>query len=585
MDEEVKTKQGEDRISYFYKSDKSKGEYLAPIVYALIKDKKISKEQEKIFLKDFIEFEIPLLPAKKVKRTIAGKEVAIALYDYFAMAHIRTKLGEPKHYYDPFKNTIDSAFYVVYLHLQGKDRNGKEDDKVGKIYDDVFDRYKEKIDLEAWKNGNLEDSEKEAADALEEEIEILLVGALAEEIAESLTLSADEKALFHVSDQKDEEGEPIDDDWGAIHAKLENRDDNPQETSLEEAEFEGLCKEFSDHITDKIVDFIEIKDGRSGKIKRFYKRDDRYKIYRQENNDNKWVEEILANGRLKEEGDYAVNLALFFTWNKNNARTIDGIYSLEKYVGYVQSKGGPRQNTSTEDDHSKNIFMKTVEIFLEKWLDKFQDADDDERKLLREIVYKALHKMKTKYSMKNLKTVLRTADNDKCEEILEALIINLLAHMDAEKRTELKVNDFSIEELRLIAEIFMEKRSEKKEEEEVGLEMEVRLFLEKLLEEIQNEKYDKSEMVIKKLVSEIELADSDKHELIYQLFFGKSEDDKVSDEQGLQEINSDLDNLDSKSEERKKYYKELKGKYNAMLTFFYETLVEQFKERKPEIIL
>lgn len=584
MIEEAKTKQEEDHFRYFYKDEKSKGKYLAPIVHALRNGEKISKEQEKILLEDFKEFEIPLLPAKTVERP----EGSVALRYYFEMAHIPTKLGESKHYND----VIGSAFTIVYLHLRGMDRNGNKDDKpesvgdkcdkIGEKYDEQFDKYNKKIDLEAWKKGILKDSEKEAADALEEKIERLLVGALAEEIAGSLTPSASEKELVHVSAQKNEEDEPVADEWGAIDKKLEERDDNLQQTYLEEQEFEDLCKQFSDHMTEQVFDFVERKDGRGGEIKRFYKRDERYKIYMQEKK-NKWVEDILANERLKEEGDYAINLTLFFTWEKNNARTKDGgIYSLEKYIGYVKSKGGSEQNVSTENDHNNNIFLKTVEIFLKKWRDNFQDADDYEKELLKDLVENALHEMKVKYSMKNFKMVLQKADSNKFEEILTVLINNLLGHMDDGRRKELGVKKLSIDELRLIEEIFMEKTPENKEEE---LEKKVKRFLENLLKEIQNAEHDKCEAIIKKLMPEIERADSDKHEMIYQLFFGKSEDDKVTDEQGLQEINNDLDNLKLKSEGRKKYYKELKGKYNAMLTFFYYTLAEQFKERKPEIIL
>ena len=76
MSEEVKRKQGKNSFKYFYQDENSKGKYLAPIVAALRKEEEIFEEQEKILLKDFKNFEIPLLPAKTVKRVDAdGKEV------------------------------------------------------------------------------------------------------------------------------------------------------------------------------------------------------------------------------------------------------------------------------------------------------------------------------------------------------------------------------------------------------------------------------------------------------------------------------------------------------------------------------
>ncbi len=589
MSEEFKTEQEKNRFRYFYHDENSKGKYLAPIVYALRKGEKISKEQLKIFLEDFKDFEIPLLPAKTVKRP----EGSVELRYYFKMAHLPTRLGESKHNPDPFKNVVNSAFEVVYFHLQGKNRNG-ENDVSGEIYDKVFDKYKEKIDIEAWKKGILKDSEKEAADALEKEIENLIVGALAEEIVEILVPSAAEKELMYVSNQKNGDGEEIEDEWGSIESQLENRIDNPQERYLEEKEYECLCQQFYDYITEKIIDFIEIKDGRGGKIKRFYKRDERYRNHenkvQQSKKDNDWVEDVCKNLRLREEGDYAINFVLYFTWKKNNARIKADknnarMYSLEEYIDYVKSKGGPEQNISTENDHYNNIFLKSVEFFLEKWLAGFQDADDDEKELLKNLVENALHKMKVKYSMENLKRVLQEADNDQCELILKAIINNSLARMDAEKRKELEVKEVSIDALRLIAELFMEKAPVKKKEEKAELESEVKLFLKKLLEEIQNAEHDQCEAIIKKLMPEIERADSDKQESILKLFLGESDSDTVSVEHGLHEINNDMEILNSKSNVRKEHYKELKGRYNATLTFFYYALVKQFSERQPDKVV
>ena len=85
-----------------------------------------------------------------------------------------------------------------------------------------------------------------------------------------------------------------------VRSDAENSESNePEETAIIETDINKFVTE----LYDQLVDFVEESDGRAGKIKRFYKRDERYKNYRQENNDNKWVDELLANERLMEEGD------------------------------------------------------------------------------------------------------------------------------------------------------------------------------------------------------------------------------------------------------------------------------------------
>lgn len=135
--------------------------------------------------------------------------------------------------------------------------------------------------------------------------------------------------------------------------------ENSESNETEEKTIENDLLKFVSELYDQLVDFVEEKDGRAGKIKRFYKRDERYKNYRNENNDNKWVDEILANGRLKEEGDLAVNLAVFFPWWwRETIVTESGRpYVFEDYIKYVSDKTGGelKKNTSTESDRAQRI--------------------------------------------------------------------------------------------------------------------------------------------------------------------------------------------------------------------------------------
>jgi len=137
---------------------------------------------------------------------------------------------------------------------------------------------------------------------------------------------------------------------------------------LKETEIGQKLEENSRKMFEAILDFVEKKDGRAGTIKRIYKRDDRYKNYRQYGNDNLWVEEILANKRLEEEGNLAVNLAIFFVWWWNEERTAEGgLYGLKEYIEYVSDQTGNRlkKNTTTESDRQKTIFGRVSTLFQE----------------------------------------------------------------------------------------------------------------------------------------------------------------------------------------------------------------------------
>ena len=120
-------------------------------------------------------------------------------------------------------------------------------------------------------------------------------------------------------------------------------------------------------IVESILDFIEKKDGRAGQIKPIYKRDPRY-LNRKEGGDIEWVNEIIANERLAEEGDLAVNFMIFFIWWWREEKTKDGkSYGLQEYIDYVFDKtnGELRKNVKTESDRQRRIFEFIAESFKE----------------------------------------------------------------------------------------------------------------------------------------------------------------------------------------------------------------------------
>ncbi|MBP5435436.1 hypothetical protein J6Z39_06420 [bacterium] len=118
-------------------------------------------------------------------------------------------------------------------------------------------------------------------------------------------------------------------------------------------------------ILESILDFIEKKDGRAGQIKSIYKRDSRY-LNRKEKTDIEWADEIIANKRLAEEGDLAVNFMIFFIWWWREEITTDGkSYGLQEYIDYVLDKtnGELRKNVKTESDRQRRILDYIAESF------------------------------------------------------------------------------------------------------------------------------------------------------------------------------------------------------------------------------
>lgn len=152
-----------------------------------------------------------------------------------------------------------------------------------------------------------------------------------------------------------------------VRSDAENSESNePEETAIIETDINKFVTE----LYDQLVDFVEESDGRAGKIKRFYKRDERYKNYRQENNDNKWVDELLANERLMEEGDLALNFAIFFPWwwRETIVKESGRPYVYKDYISYVAEKTGGEliKNTSTESNRAERI-LDCIREFCNKF--------------------------------------------------------------------------------------------------------------------------------------------------------------------------------------------------------------------------
>ena len=353
---------------------------------------------------------MPVLPSKKViRKERDGNEKNILVY--IPLREFLEKILTKEELYgdkdssagivrkpDAYKNIVDSALAVVCLHARGLKRNGeklnkqafmeietsdgdnedenKEEKKGVKKLDKAFAEYKGRVDFEVWtEKGLLEDSEREAGIALEEELEKWVVENLANEIATEIDKILErETEEIHISDQKNDDGsEVVEDEWGNLYEHLEKRDDNSQE----ECESKDFCKRFSRDMMDKLFDFIEKKDGTGGKIKRFYKRDCRYKNRKQpeqSKRDNDWVDDILANRLLADEGEHAVNLVLFFSWAKIDAKTTnDSDYTLEKYVEYIV-KRNVKTTVRKESYNAVKIFKKTIELFKDKVRDEKRKA-------------------------------------------------------------------------------------------------------------------------------------------------------------------------------------------------------------------
>ena len=130
-------------------------------------------------------------------------------------------------------------------------------------------------------------------------------------------------------------------------------------------EIEDGLEDNASRILESVFDFIETKDGRDGVIKRIYKRDPRY-LEQKSSDDKEWVREVLANNKLPEEGDLAVNFAIFFVWWWNEETTeYGGTYGLKEFVGYLKSKGVLKANTSTESGRQQRILDEISRLFKE----------------------------------------------------------------------------------------------------------------------------------------------------------------------------------------------------------------------------
>jgi len=149
---------------------------------------------------------------------------------------------------------------------------------------------------------------------------------------------------------------------------LENKaliEKSMEQDRSEEQEIKDSLEDNTSRILESVFDFIETKDGREGKIKRIYKRDPRY-LEQKEYDDKMWVREILANNKLPEEGEFAVNFAIFFVWWWNEEKTRDGkVYGLKDYVGYLKSKGVLKASTSTESGRQQRILDEISRLFNE----------------------------------------------------------------------------------------------------------------------------------------------------------------------------------------------------------------------------
>lgn len=153
----------------------------------------------------------------------------------------------------------------------------------------------------------------------------------------------------------------------------EDGDGDEYEVADESKDTEGaaasavlLADKFAKMLED-ILDFIEKKDGRGGQIKRIYRRDQRY--FEQKSRDDKeWVREIIANNKLEEEGDLAVNFMIFFIWWWDEDITEEGqAYGLQEYIDYVSMKTGGKlaKSTSTESDRKDRILECIKSLFIE----------------------------------------------------------------------------------------------------------------------------------------------------------------------------------------------------------------------------
>jgi len=386
MVEKGKKKEGKGTFKYFYKETEK---YIAPVIWSLREGRDLSKEQKNILFLDFRNFEMPLLKSKKViRKDEKGNDIYRHLWDFLEAINS-----------NDYENIVDSALTVICFHAKGLNRNGEklnnkqasmeiesnEDDnedenneeKSGiKKLDEAFAKCKGKVNFEVWiKKGSFKDSEREAATALEEDLEEWVVENLANEIATEISkILVRDTEVMHVSDQKDDDGFEVEDEWGNLYEHMEK----PDENLLEDFEGKEFCKRFSSDMMDKLFDFIEKKDGRAGEIKRFYKRDCRYKNQKQpgqSKKDKDWVESILANKLLEEEGEHAINLVLFFTWDKVKARTEkdDSRYTLEKYVEYIVERN-VETTVNKESYNAVKIFRKIIGLFKEKVLDEKQKA-------------------------------------------------------------------------------------------------------------------------------------------------------------------------------------------------------------------
>ena len=173
---------------------------------------------------------------------------------------------------------------------------------------------------------------------MEREIEILIVGAWAEEIVTEIQNSRkvvkdlDPNMLVYVEAEECNDDENKGVYWNAIADQLDSR----QKDSEEIVCGKEIVRNIRERMMRGLIDFIEKKDGRAGKIKRFYKRDERYKNYKKSGNEERWVKKILANELVKTEGDLAVNLVLYFTWLKMDAQIKNGgNYTLKEFVRYA----------------------------------------------------------------------------------------------------------------------------------------------------------------------------------------------------------------------------------------------------------